>query len=246
MEERSSDWISLEYAVANQIDHEPAYSWWIPQVLRHRRRIIGKTQNKYWRTTHKFGIELPHSAQQALAIDKRTGADFWAKAITKELRKVKVAWTSDDTATIEEVCAGKHLIGYTKIPCHMIFDVKMDFTRKARFVAGGHLTEPPLSITYSSVVSRDSVRVALLHGLDLMACDVGNAYLHAPCKERVWFLGGDKAGEDKGKVLVITRALYGLKSSGASWRSMLAQSLRDMGFDNTIADPDVRDREGLL
>ena len=251
----SSDWISLtdlkdsnplevaEYAVANKIDHEPAFKWWMPQVLKHRHRIIAKTQNKYWRTTHKFGIELPHSAQEALDIDKRTGTDFWSKAMAKEQRKVKVAWTVDDTATKEDVRAGKHLIGYTEIKCHMIFDVKMDFTRKARFVAGGHLTEPPLSITYSSVVSRDSVRLALLHaainGLDLMACDVGNAYLHAPCKEKVWFLGGTEAGEDKGKVLVITRALYGLKSSGASWRSMLAQSLRDMGFDNTIADPDV-------
>jgi hypothetical protein len=110
----SSDWISLtdlkesnslevaEYAVANQIDHEPAYTWWIKQVLRHRHRIIGKTQNKYWRTTHKFGIELPHSAQEALAIDRRTGTNFWSKAMAKEQRKVKVAWTSDDTAKIEE------------------------------------------------------------------------------------------------------------------------------------------------
>ena len=29
-------------------------------------------------------------------------------------------------------------VGYQKITCHMIFDVKMDFYRKARFVAGGH------------------------------------------------------------------------------------------------------------
>jgi len=44
----------------------------------------------------------------------------------------------------------------------MIFDVKMDFTRKARLVAGGHMTETPSSITYSSVVSRDSVRIMFL------------------------------------------------------------------------------------
>jgi hypothetical protein len=34
-------------------------------------------------------------------------------------------------------------IGYKWIKCHLIFDVKMDFTRKARFVAGGHMTDPP-------------------------------------------------------------------------------------------------------
>jgi hypothetical protein len=43
------------------------------------------------------------------------------------------------------------MIGFQEIKCHIIFDVKMDFTRKARFVAGGHLTQPATSSTYSSV-----------------------------------------------------------------------------------------------
>jgi hypothetical protein len=40
-------------------------------------------------------------------------------------------------------------------------------------------------------------------------------------------------------VCVVVRALYGLKSAGASWRATLAQALRDIGFVSTIADPDV-------
>jgi hypothetical protein len=124
-----------------------------------------------------------------------------------------------------------------------IFDVKMDFTCKARFVAGGHTTEDPSSITYSSVVSRDSVRLgfmlAALNGLDVLACDLENAYLNAPCKEKIWFEGGIECGGDNGKVLVLVRALYGLKSAGSSWRSTLAQALRDLGFESTLADPDV-------
>ncbi len=57
---------------------------------------------------------------------------------------------------------GSAHIGYQKIPCHMIFDVKMeDFRRKARLVAGGHLTKAPATITYASVVSRETVRLAL-------------------------------------------------------------------------------------
>jgi hypothetical protein len=51
---------------------------------------------------------------------------------------------------------------YQEIRCHMIFDIKMeDFRRKARFVAGGHTTDTPYAMTYASVVSRESVRVAL-------------------------------------------------------------------------------------
>ena len=80
-------------------------------------------------------------------------------------------------------------IGYNWIDCHMIFDVKMDLTRKARLVAGGHQTDVPSESTYSSVVSRDSVRIAFtlaaLNDLDVLAADVQNAYLNAPTKERV-------------------------------------------------------------
>ena len=85
-------------------------------------------------------------------------------------------------------------------------------------------------ITYSSVVSRDSVRLAFLiealNDLDIMSCDIGNTYLNAPCREKIWFQAGLECGEHQGKVCVCVQALYGLKSSGASWRAMFAESLR--------------------
>ena len=187
---------------------------------------------------------MPKNAKEALEINVATGTNHWRKAIKKELDRVGVAWEVRDDLSIDDVRSGKALIGYTEILCHLVFDVKMDFTRKARLVAGGHMTEAPNSITYSSVVSRDSIRlvflIAALNDLDIMACDIGNAYLHAPCREKVWFAGTLDSGEDSlGKVCVVTRALYGLKSSGASWRSMLASSLRDLGYEDTRADPDV-------
>lgn len=105
------------------------------------------------------------------------------------------------------------------------------------------MTEAPPGITYSSVVSRDSVRISLMYSklndLKVMTCDIGNAYLNAPCREKVYFIGGIETGPDQGKVLEITRALYDLKLSGASWRAMLAESLLDMDFQPTRADPDV-------
>jgi hypothetical protein len=78
-------------------------------------------------------------------------------------------------------------------------------------VAGGHMTETPESITYSSVVSRDSIRIAFLiaglNDMDVLAGDVTNAYLNAPCREKIWFEGKLETGSDSGKVLVLTRAL---------------------------------------
>ena len=42
---------------------------------------------------------------------------------------------------------------FHKIDCQIIFDIKMcdNFRQKSRLVAGGHTTEAPSSITYSSV-----------------------------------------------------------------------------------------------
>lgn len=81
-------------------------------------------------------------------------------------------------------------------------------------------------MVYSSVVSRDSVRIAFfipaLDDLNILAADVTNAYLNAPVKERIRFIGGRECGEDQGKVCVLVRALYGLKSSSNAWRSFFA------------------------
>ena len=61
-------------------------------------------------------------------------------------------------------------------------------------VAGGHTTKTPSSVTYSSVVSRDLVKIMLmiaeLKYLDLQAVDTNNAYLNAPCGEKIWTRAG--------------------------------------------------------
>ena len=39
--------------------------------------------------------------------------------------------------------------------------------------------------------------------------------------------------------MIVTRALYGLKLSGAAWRADLAATLCDLKFTSSQADPDV-------
>jgi len=101
------------------------------------------------------------------------------KAIEKEMKNVRIAF--------ERIVRP----GYSFCSTHMIFDVNMDvsFTRKARLVADGHKTKPPTSIPHSSVVLRHSVRIALtitsLNSLEISACDIENAYLNAPCREKL-------------------------------------------------------------
>ena len=64
-------------------------------------------------------------------------------------------------------------------------------------VAGSHTTSNPSSITYSSVVSRDSVRIALtiaaLNGLKVLGCDIQNTYHTAKRQETIWTIAGPES-----------------------------------------------------
>ena len=95
------------------------------------------------------------------------------------------------------------------------------------------MTETPSVITYSSVVSRDSIRilfvVAALNGLSVLSTDIRNAYLSAKPREKVVFTAGPEFQDKEGCIFVVVRALYGLKSSGAAFRSHLAHTLRELG-----------------
>ena len=55
------------------------------------------------------------------------------------------------------------------------------------------MTDPPALITYSGVVSREMVRIALLlaasNDLDVCAADIGNKYRNVPWTEIVWNAG---------------------------------------------------------
>ena len=230
-----------EYAKNNNLLEEPAFIWWAPYTLNKRDRVIKAMQNraKYIKKTHKFGIEIPHTVERAIELDTINGNTLWQDAIAKEMGAM------DSKEVFKYLEKGKAApVGYQKIPHRIIFDVKMDFTRKARLVAGGHVTEPPSSITFASVVSRDSVRLAFmlaaLNDVDVLAGDVSTAYLNAKCREKVYIVCGKEFGSKEGQIAVVEKALYGLKSSGAAWRNHLARIMREeLEFTSCKADPDV-------
>jgi hypothetical protein len=142
-----------EYTVANKIASEPAFCWWVTFTLQQRDRIIAAVNKRYLLQTHKFGIRVPTTVDEAIAIDKETGTKYWQEAINLEAKNVDVAF--------QELEEGENVpVGYQFVRCHMIFDVKAgSLKRKARYVAGGHMTEPPSAVTYASVVSRESIRI---------------------------------------------------------------------------------------
>ena len=135
-------------------------------------------------------------------------------------------------------------VGHQFIKYHMIFDVKIDdLRRNARMVADGHITNTPLTITYASVISCETLIIdltmAALHDLSVKTADITNAYIKAPCGEKVYTILGPEFVPYKGKLAVIFWALYGLKSSGASFRNHMADCMDHMGYKLLLADPDL-------
>jgi hypothetical protein len=105
------------------------------------------------------------------------------------------------------------------------------------------MTKAPATITYASVVSCETVHIALLmaalNHLNVKVGDVLNAYITAPITEKVCTVLGPEFGSDAGKSAIIMCALYRLKSAGAAFRVHLASFMHQMGYTPCKADPDL-------
>jgi hypothetical protein len=133
---------TAKYAIANKLEHQTAFAWWVSTTLQRRDRIIAAAmKQRYHKRTHKFGIELPKTVKEALEIDRQTGTNHWREAVDLEMKNVGIAfYVLEDKDEIP--------VGYQQIRGHLIFDIKKgSLRRKARYVADGHMTDPPASIT---------------------------------------------------------------------------------------------------
>jgi hypothetical protein len=228
---------TAEYAKSRGIDHEAAFAWWVPYTLRKRDVILASVKRRIRKTSHKYGIEIPSSVDHAYQIDKQQGNTLWRDALQKEMHNVGIAF--------EILGDGqKAPVGWHKVTGHLIYDVKMDFTRKARWVLDGHKTADPIGSSYAGVVSRESIRIAFtyaaLNKLNVCAADIRNAYLQAPSSRKDYIICGSEFGlENIGKVALIHRALYGGKTAGKDFRNHLRECMRHLDFSSCPADPDV-------
>ena len=232
-----------EFAKSRGVEKEPAFAWWVPYTLRKCDVIISAVKSRVRKATHKYRVEVPRSVKHAYEINKRNGNNLWTKAIEKEMSNVGIAFDILDEGS-------QAPIGWSKESGHLIFDVKMDFTRKARWVLDGHKTADPAGSTYAGVVSRESVRIALtyaaLNEIDVLAADIQNAYLQAPSSQKHFVICGDEFGlENIGKIALIRRALYGGKSAGRDFRNHLRECMAYLKFTPCLADPDVWTRIAL-
>ena len=166
---------------------------------------------------------------------------MWMDAIRDKMKVVRAKAMEEHQGDLKEL----EEAGYCEIGGHLIFNVKLgeNFRRKARYVAEGYKAKTPSSVTYSSVVKRDSIRILLLiaalNELDVKGANVKNALLTAPYKERSWLRAGTEFMDEQGKIFIVVRALYGLKSASASFRAFMAEYLHELGYTSCYANNNV-------
>jgi hypothetical protein len=100
----------------------------------------------------KFGVLVPRTHAQAVELDKKNGNTYWQDE--EQLLEY---------GTFIDKDKGTAIVGYKRIRWHIIYDVKHDGRRKARLVAGGHLTDPNTNSVYSGVVSLRGIRLIIFN-----------------------------------------------------------------------------------
>ena len=79
--------------------------------------------------------------------------------------------------------------------------------------------------------------------MEVWVADIGNTYLEATTKEKIYIVAGPEFEVLNGHILVIHKALYGLKSSGLRWSQRIHYLMLELGFKPCKTDPCVWLRE---
>ena len=237
------------YAKEHDLLNTPGWKLLRRHVRTARRLIRTLKKSKYRQARasrkYKHGWEVPRDYAHALQLDIHNGNNKWKEAIDLEIEQIKEYQVFKDfgKAVHEKNKITNAPEGHQKIRVHFVFDVKHCGNFKARLAADGHLTKEPMETVYSGVVSIRNLRLAMflaeLNNLELWGADVGNAYLQALTREKLYIVGGPEFEELQGHVLVMYKALYGTRSGGACWHDKFFDILHDMGFKPSKADPDI-------
>ena len=83
---------TAEFTVTCQLQDEPAFTWWVSNILKTRNHIINKIKSRYWKQEFKFGIKLPKNVEDAIRLDTFKDNYFWRNAIEKELQTVCIPY----------------------------------------------------------------------------------------------------------------------------------------------------------
>ena len=143
-------------------------------MLRKRDIIIAKVNTRIKCTIHKYRIEIPRDFNHTSQIDTKNKNTIWRDTKDKEMKSIGVTFDILETGEVASM-------SYKKTSGQIVFDIKIDFTRKAQWVINGHKNSVPERSTYARVVSRESTRITftytVLNDIDIYVSNMQNAYI---------------------------------------------------------------------
>jgi hypothetical protein len=179
---------------------------------------------------------LPKSVKEALS---GPFAYEWLKALLEELQSLL------ENGTWELV---PYTPGMKVIPCHWVFTIKCDADGmpvrfKCRLVAGGNHQEHGIDYleTYAPVSRHATLKtflaIAAMRRWKVHQIDIKTAFLNGPIDTVVYMMQPPGFKEGVRLVCKLLRCLYGLKQAPKQWYDLLAQALKELGFQPQQCDP---------
>jgi hypothetical protein len=196
--------------------------------------VLGIENDYYYALT--AALDEPTTFKQAIESTER---DLWLHAIHDELR----SHDKNSTWTIVERNASMNIIG-----SKWIFKIKRDVNgkpvrHKARLVAKGFNQQYGVDYdeTFSPVIKTQTLRILIalsLHTNNIMEqLDVKTAFLNATVNEKIYVEIPDGMNVDKRRyVLMLNRALYGIKQAPREWHKEIDAFLRSLGYTPCCKD----------
>ena len=122
-----------------------------------------------------------------------------------------------------------------------MFDMKMDFTHKGRWVLNRHKTPSLEGSTYAGVASQESARISFacpaLNGVDAFVADIRHACFQVPISEYHHIMCGLKFGlENTRKIVIMRRVLCGIKASVRDFRDHLRLCVTHIDFKPCLSE----------
>lgn len=154
----------------------------------------------------------------------------WTEAIEKELDAHKKLQTWE-ASTLPD--------GHKAIDTRWIFKKKSDGTKKARLVAKGYQENNTYDV-YAPVARMSTVRllisISLQENKPIRQMDIPTAFLNGNLEKEIFIKYPEGVKEEKGKVLKLRKALYGLKEAPRCWNERVHNFFIENNFEQSKHD----------
>lgn len=144
------------------------------------------------------------------------------------------------------------------LDCMWVYTYKLDkhgYLRKCKarlVVRGDQQQKATVEETYASTLAGRSFRtllaIAAKFDLEMLQFDAVNAFVNAKLPSEVFMRmpPGYRDAQNAGKILVLQKALYGLRIAPLLWQKELGGTLTTLGFKPTAHEPCCYSKEGIL